>query len=75
VRCFFHLISNDDTILDDAGIEVRDIQTAWSEAIKAIHEMRQEFDGAEEDWRGWHLNVADDDGHVLFVMPLDMPIQ
>ncbi len=58
-------------ILDETGIEVSDLEAAHYQAIKAIQELREEGEPDEVDWRGWHLEVTDVAGRVLFVIPLD----
>ena len=50
MRCFFHLVNGHDTLLDDTGIEVSDLEVAKDHARKAIGELQQEDDGAAADW-------------------------
>jgi hypothetical protein len=75
MRCYFHLVNSQGAIRDDVGIEVSDLQTTRHQAIKAIHELRQESDGAEEEWRGWQLDVADAEGNIILAIPLDLSLQ
>jgi hypothetical protein len=42
MRCYFHLVNGPESIPDDAGVEVPDVQTAQREALKAIQELRDE---------------------------------
>jgi len=72
MRCFFHLVSDHDSILDDTGIEVANLETAKMEAIRAIRELRQEYDGATEGWRGWRLDIVCPEGSLLYSMNLDI---
>jgi len=65
MRCYFNLVSDHDVILDDTGIEVPDLQTAKTEAAKAIRELRQELSGARDDWVGWRLEIVCPAGGVL----------
>jgi hypothetical protein len=74
MRCYFHLVSGEEAIMDDTGIEVADIETAQREALKAIQEMRQEAPDADEDWQNWRLNVVDQSGNVLLSIRLDTPL-
>jgi len=56
MRCFFHLVNGHDTLLDDTGIEVSDLDVAEAHARTAIGELPQENDGAAADWSGWRLD-------------------
>ena len=75
MRCYFHLVSQHECLRDDEGIDVSDIETARRQALQAIHELRQESDDFEEDWRDWQLDIADSEGHVLLSIPLIMSRQ
>jgi hypothetical protein len=41
MRCYFHLVNCHETILDDTGIEVSDLEVAKAEARKAIAESAE----------------------------------
>jgi hypothetical protein len=71
MRCYFHLLSPYGMIRDDAGVEVADMRMAEAEALKAIEEMRQEDNEADEEWQGWRLNVTDCSGHLLLSISLN----
>jgi hypothetical protein len=71
MRVYFHLVSWDDIVLDDTGIEVSDVATAQQEAVIAIYELRQEADLSPEEWRGWELEAVDVNDKVLFSIPLN----
>jgi hypothetical protein len=75
MHCYFHLVSCHDVILDDTGVEVADLESAEAEARKAIQELRQEDDEADEMWAGWQLNVTDAFGRVVLSIPLTTPLQ
>jgi hypothetical protein len=70
MRCYFNLISDDETILDDEGVEVRDLDQAWAQALKAIAELRGEADGELIEWDRWRLEAVDPSGNVLFSIKL-----
>jgi hypothetical protein len=70
MRCYFHLVNGDDAILDDTGVEVADLETARTEALRAIQELRQELDGFTDEWMGWHLDVVCPQGTVLLSVDL-----
>lgn len=75
MRCYFHLVNCHDAILDDTGVEVTGLEMVEAEALKAIRELREEDDGADEAWQGWLLNVADASGDVILSIPLDAPLE
>ena len=70
MRCYFHLVNCHETILDDTGIEVSDLEVAKAEARKAIAELRQEEDETGEDWSGWRLNIVCPEGSLLHSIEL-----
>jgi hypothetical protein len=72
MRCFFHLVNGHDTLPDDTGIEVSDLDVAKAYARKAIGELQQEDDGAAADWRGWRLNIVCLEGSLLHSLPLQV---
>jgi hypothetical protein len=71
MRCFLHLLSGDDTILDNHGLEISDLQEAEVQALMAIQEVRQEVGCIDEDLKGWHLHVVDGSGVTMLSIPLD----
>lgn len=71
MRCFFHLLSGHDTILDDQGLEISDLHDAEVQALMAIQEVQQEVDSIDGDLKGWHLHVVDGAGATLMSIPLD----
>lgn len=71
MRCFFNLVSDHDTVLDDTGVEVPDLATAKIEAEKAIRELRQELSGTKEDWVGWQLEIVSASGRALHSVDLN----
>lgn len=74
MRCFFHLVNGQEKILDDTGVEVKDLDSAKAEALKAITELRQELGGSPEDWQGWHLVIVDPEGSILHSFALNRVI-
>ena len=72
MRCYFHLTRGDETIRDDLGIEVADLDDARVAATKAIAEMRAADPRLADEGAGWTLTVADVSGAVLFTIPLDV---
>lgn len=70
MKCYFNLVNGNERIRDQEGIEVKDIEQAWAQAIKAIEELREEDDGEAGDWDNWSLEVTDASGIVLFAINL-----
>jgi hypothetical protein len=70
MRCFFHLLSSHDEILDNAGIEVRDLDSAKAQALLAIEELRAEIGIEADDWSGWRLEIVCPLGTLLHSVPL-----
>jgi hypothetical protein len=71
MRCFFHLVNGHEAIMDDIGIEVPDLETAKAQALKAIGELRQEDDGASDEWDGWRLDIVCPEGNTLYSVDLN----
>jgi hypothetical protein len=66
MRCYFNLVNGSEKILDPDGIEVRDLEQAYAQALKAIDELREEDDASAGEWSNWSLEVTDSAGSVLF---------
>jgi hypothetical protein len=71
MRYFFHLVGAYDTLLDEEGVEVADMDELRVQAEKAVEELRSEDPSAARDWKGWRLEVADTSGAVLLTINLD----
>jgi hypothetical protein len=71
MRLYFHMQKGTETILDDDGIEVSDLDAAKAEALNTIWEMRSEEDSTPHDWAGWRLAVVDESGALLFSLDVD----
>ena len=71
MRCFFHLVNGHEAILDEAGIEVSDLEMAKVQAMKAIRELRQESGGTTSEWGGWRLDIVCTEGSLLYSIGLD----
>ena len=74
MRVYFHLRKETETIRDENGVEVRDVDGARAEALNTILEMRIAGDQEPADWAGWKLEVVDASGAVLFSLDLDAPV-
>ena len=71
MRVYFHLVSADQVILDPEGVEVRDVDQAHAEALKAIEKFRDEDAEVVRTWSGWTLSVYGAGGNLLFTLDLD----
>jgi hypothetical protein len=70
MRCFFHLVSNHDEIVDNSGIEVVDLESAKAQALLAIEELRAEIGIEADDWSGWRLDIVCPFGTLLHSLQL-----
>ena len=65
MRYYFHLVNGQDAVLDDTGLELRDLETGKAQALQVISELRHEVGMATEDWTSWRLDIASPDGSLL----------
>jgi hypothetical protein len=70
MRCYFNLVNGSEKIIDQDGIEVKNIEQARVQALKAIEELREEEDASESEWANWSLEVTDSAGTVFFSINL-----
>jgi hypothetical protein len=71
MRCYFKLVGSDQTITDEEGLEVADVEEARTFAREAITKMLQEDAAEIARWREWVLEARDASGTVLFTMGFD----
>ncbi|WP_414476207.1 DUF6894 family protein [Microvirga sp. M2] len=71
MRCFFHLVNGRETIPDDTGLEVIDLEMASAQARNAIDELRQANGGNSDDWSGWRLEIVGPEGSLLHSLDLE----
>jgi chemotaxis protein CheY-P-specific phosphatase CheC len=74
MRCFFHLVSTYESIIDETGIEVANLVAMQRQVAQAIQELRQTTDHDEANWRDWQLNVVDEAGNLRVSIPLGVPL-
>jgi hypothetical protein len=74
MRFFFNLVCDDEMMIDDEGVEVRDIEHARVQAMKAIAELRQEGGADLTEWSRWRLEVLDEAGDMVFSLQLNQTI-
>ena len=64
---YFHCSNADQLLVDSRGATVRDLSEACAHALRLVHSMMTAPN--TEDWRGWELQVTDDLGEEIFVIP------
>ena len=74
MRCYFNLVSSHQTLTDDEGLEVTDVEEAHTFAREAVTEMLQEGIVEIAHWQGWEVQARDASGTVLFTMGFDAPL-
>ena len=52
---------------DDSGVVLSDLAAAHRYAVSAIWNYMR-CDTEEQDWRGWHVKIADDTGRTLVIV-------
>jgi hypothetical protein len=70
MRFYFNLVCDDEMMIDDEGVEVRDIDHARVQALKAIAELRQEAGTDSLEWSHWRLEVMNEAGEMVFALKL-----
>jgi hypothetical protein len=70
MRCYFHLTDGHERIVDDKGMEVRNLDDAHRQAMLAVNEFCAEADATSDEWGGWTLEVTDEQGEALFSISL-----
>ena len=71
MRCYFNLVCSHNTITDEEGLEVADVDEARSFAHQAAAEMVQDGVAEIAHWRGWQIEARDASGTTLFTMGFD----
>jgi hypothetical protein len=70
MRCYFHLQSGSDIILDDKGIEFEDADQLRAEVLRALTEFEEELPELMADIGDWNLSVCSASGTLLFSLLL-----
>jgi hypothetical protein len=70
MRCYFYLTNGDETIRDDHGVEVADVEYARRLALEAIVELRAADPHLALQGAGWTLVAFDSTGAIVFMIPL-----
>jgi len=66
-KYYLHIASEDSIQSDDRGVMLGDLASAHRRAVSLIRNCMR-CDTEEQDWRGWHINIADDTGRTLVIV-------
>ncbi len=71
LRCHFNLACAHQTLVDQEGVEVADVDQARTLAIEVALDLIRTGEAQIADWRGWRLEATNGSGAVLFTLSLD----
>ena len=74
MHCYFNLVRSHQTIPDDEGLEVANLDEARTFAREAVTGMAQDGIAEIARWRGWEMEARDASGTVLFTVGFDAPL-
>jgi len=66
-KYYFHIASEVTVHTDDSGVVLNDLAAAHRYAVSAIWNYMR-CDTEEQDWKGWHVKIADDTGRTLVIV-------
>jgi hypothetical protein len=66
-KYYFHIASKCTVHTDDRGVMLSDLAAAHCRAVSLILKCMR-FDTEEQDWRNWHVKIADDTGRTLVIV-------
>jgi hypothetical protein len=69
-RFFFHLISDDEVIRDEAGICLAAEESIPLYVVRALKDLREEGFFASGGWQGWQIEITDCTGRAILTFPL-----
>jgi hypothetical protein len=69
-RFFFHLVSDEEVIRDEDGVNLSLHDGVLLCAARALEELRQEGFFAAGVWQGWQIEITDDTGQTVLRVPL-----
>ena len=71
LRCHLNLVCAHQTLVDQEGVEVTDVDQARTLAIEVALDMIRTGETQIADWRGWRLEATSGSGALLFTLNLD----
>jgi len=70
MRYFIHIVTDAERLIDPGGAEFLDLESARTEACQSARDlMAEELRGGRPVPLGWRIQVADEDGSILFTLP------
>jgi hypothetical protein len=66
-KYYLHIASESTVLTDDRGVMLSDLAAAHRCAVSVIWNCMR-FDAEEQDWRGWHVKIADDTGRTSVIV-------
>jgi len=66
-KYYFHIASESSVHTDDRGVMLSDLAAAHRRAVSLIWKCMS-LDKEEQDWRRWHVKIADDTGRTLIIV-------
>ena len=66
-KYYFHVATEFTVHTDDSGVMLNDLAAAHRYAVSAIWNYLR-CNTEEQDWRGWHVKIADDTGRTLVIV-------
>jgi len=66
-KYYLHIASKCTVYADDRGVMLGDLSAAHQCAVSVICNCMQ-GDTEKQDWRGWHVKIADDTGRTLVIV-------
>ena len=75
MRLYFNLVSSSQSIIDDEGAEVADLEEARTVVLEVAAGMVQKGEAVIADWQEWHLEVVDPSGATLCAIRLDAEVK
>jgi len=72
-KYYLHIASECRVYADDRGVMLSDLAAAHGRAVSLVWKCMS-LDKEEQDWRRWHVKIADDTGRTLVIV-LFPPVQ
>ena len=66
-KYFLHIASELTVHTDDSGVVLSDLAAAHRRAVSLIWNYMR-CDTEEQDWKGWHVKIADATGRTLVIV-------
>ena len=66
-KYYFHVATEFTVHTDDGGVMLTDLAAAHRYAVSAIWNYIR-LDTEEQDWKGWHVKIADETGRTLVIV-------